>query len=235
MSQTIQIKRGLSTSPNWTTLSLLPGEFAFQTDTKKLYIGDEATNYLINPTLGSAAMANTGTTVGEIPVLGEGGLLSPSVLPSIVVNNTYVVPSQEGMLALAANVGDVAIRTDSSTTYILQKLPATSLASWVQFLTPSSGVSSVNGLNGTVVLGGDKINATGYTIATTAAAIAPTDSINTALGKIEFKVNNTASLASPAFTGTPTAPTAAAATSTTQIATTAFVQSALAVIDGGTF
>jgi hypothetical protein len=36
-----------------------------------------------------------------------------------------------------------------------------------------------------------------------------------------------APLASPALTGTPTAPTAAAATSTTQIATTAFVQAAL--------
>lgn len=32
-----------------------------------------------------------------------------------------------------------------------------------------------------------------------------------------------ANLASPAFTGTPTAPTAAAGTNTTQIATTAFV------------
>lgn len=36
-----------------------------------------------------------------------------------------------------------------------------------------------------------------------------------------------ASLASPAFTGTPTAPTAAAGTSTTQIATTAFVAAAV--------
>ena len=37
-------------------------------------------------------------------------------------------------------------------------------------------------------------------------------------------------LASPAFTGTPTAPTAAAGTNTTQIATTAFVQSAISTL-----
>ena len=37
-----------------------------------------------------------------------------------------------------------------------------------------------------------------------------------------------APLASPAFTGTPTAPTAVAGTNTTQIATTAFVTSAMA-------
>ena len=42
--------------------------------------------------------------------------------------------------------------------------------------------------------------------------------------------NNKAPLASPAFTGTPTAPTAAAGTNDTQIATTAFVQS---TISGG--
>lgn len=45
--------------------------------------------------------------------------------------------------------------------------------------------------------------------------------INTALG-------NKANLASPTFTGTPKAPTASASTNTTQIATTAFVQSAIA-------
>ena len=44
---------------------------------------------------------------------------------------------------------------------------------------------------------------------------------------------NVASLSSPAFTGTPTAPTAAAGTNTTQIATTAFVQTAVAGAGGG--
>ena len=42
-----------------------------------------------------------------------------------------------------------------------------------------------------------------------------------------------APLASPGFTGTPTAPTAAPATNTTQIATTAFVQDALASVGAG--
>ena len=41
-----------------------------------------------------------------------------------------------------------------------------------------------------------------------------------------------ATLASPAFTGTPTAPTAASGTNTTQIATTAFVNSAISGITG---
>jgi len=41
-----------------------------------------------------------------------------------------------------------------------------------------------------------------------------------------------APLASPALTGTPTAPTATAGTDTTQIATTAFVESAISAISG---
>ena len=49
---------------------------------------------------------------------------------------------------------------------------------------------------------------------------------NTGQGKLDAK----ADLASPALTGTPTAPTATAGTNTTQIATTAFVAAAIAAI-----
>lgn len=51
----------------------------------------------------------------------------------------------------------------------------------------------------------------------------PTDNTNLAAA-----LNLKANLASPAFTGTPTAPTATTGTNTTQVATTAFVQDAIA-------
>jgi hypothetical protein len=47
---------------------------------------------------------------------------------------------------------------------------------------------------------------------------------------IQTAVNSKANIASPALTGTPTAPTAAAGTNTTQIATTAFVSTAITAI-----
>ena len=47
--------------------------------------------------------------------------------------------------------------------------------------------------------------------------------IQTAFGSVLTDVNLKANIASPAFTGTPTAPTASPGTSSTQIATTAFV------------
>ena len=59
------------------------------------------------------------------------------------------------------------------------------------------------------------------------------DAINsTSENPVQNKVINTAlntkaPIASPAFTGTPTAPTASSGTSSTQVATTAFVQNAI--------
>ena len=55
----------------------------------------------------------------------------------------------------------------------------------------------------------------------------------TAVGTVSDGDGELANLASPAFTGTPSAPTATAGTSTTQLATTAFVQTAVAGAGGG--
>lgn len=54
--------------------------------------------------------------------------------------------------------------------------------------------------------------------------------INTEFVNIAVAVATKADLASPTFTGTPLAPTASFSTSTTQLATTAFVQAALAAL-----
>ena len=60
-------------------------------------------------------------------------------------------------------------------------------------------------------------------------------SVSTALGSITVSAPNVAPLASPALTGTPTAPTATAGTSTTQIATTAFVDNSFAKLNSPAF
>lgn len=51
---------------------------------------------------------------------------------------------------------------------------------------------------------------------------------------IQTQLDSKAALASPAFTGTPTAPTASAGTSSTQLATTQFVGSAIASVNAQT-
>ena len=47
------------------------------------------------------------------------------------------------MLALTAQTGDVAIRTDVNKTFILAATPASTLANWKEILTPADGVTSV--------------------------------------------------------------------------------------------
>jgi len=68
---------------------------------------------------------------------------------TVVTGKTYVVGSQSAMLALSDVVGNVAVRTDSSKSYILQALPASTLANWVQLLFPAA-VNSVYGRTGAI-------------------------------------------------------------------------------------
>lgn len=101
---------------------------------------------------GTAAAKDFGTAEGNVPVLGAGGKLSEAVIPAIAITDTFVVDSQAAMLALEAQQGDVAVRTDVNKTFILKVAPATALANWVELETPTDAVTSVNGLTGAVTL-----------------------------------------------------------------------------------
>jgi len=64
---------------------------------------------------------------------GENGLeFTP--LPPLAITDTFVVASQVAMLALVAQTGDVAIRTDINQTYILQGSDPTILGNWALLL-----------------------------------------------------------------------------------------------------
>lgn len=82
--------------------------------------------------------------------LGSDGKLFSTQLPSITITDTFVVGSQAAMLALIAETGDVAVRTDLNKTYILKGTDPAVLANWQELLTPTSAVTSVFGRNGAV-------------------------------------------------------------------------------------
>ena len=82
--------------------------------------------------------------------LDAGGLINPSQLPAIAITNTFVVASQVAMLALSAQTGDVAIRTDLPDTYILQGTDPTVLGDWVLLEHPTDVVTSVFARTGPV-------------------------------------------------------------------------------------
>lgn len=73
---------------------------------------------------------------GKIPVLQ---------LPGLAINDTFVVSSEAAMLAVAAEIGDVVVRTDISKSFILADEPATTLGNWVELL--AAGIPSTPGNN----------------------------------------------------------------------------------------
>jgi len=161
----------------------------------------DVTNF---PTLGTVASKNIGTTNGTIPILDANGKLDTSILPAIAINDTHLVDSEVEMLALTAQTGDVAVRSDEHKSYILKNNDPTLLTNWQELLTPTDAVTSVAGKTGVVTLTASDVG----------------------LGNVVNESKSTM-FTSPAFTGTPTAPTATTGTNTTQLATTAFVQASL--------
>jgi len=147
--------------------------------------------------------------------LDANGKINANQLPAIAISDTFVVATQAAMLALTAEVGDIAVRTDLNKSYILKTDGASTLANWQELLTPTGAVASVAGKTGVVTLTKSDVGLSN--VDNTSDALKP---ISTAT---QTALNLKANLASPAFTGTPSAPTAAINTNTTQLATTAFV------------
>lgn len=153
---------------------------------------------------GTAASKSVGTASGNVPVLDSNGKLDTNVLPGLALTTTNVVVSQTAMLALTAEPGDLAVRTDLNKTFVLKTAGASTLANWQELLTPTSAVTSVAGKTGAVTL----------------------TSSDVGLGNVTNESKATM-FTSPTFTGVPVAPTATPGTNTTEIATTAFVATAV--------
>ncbi len=168
---------------------------------------------------GTVASKNVGTGAGQVPILNSSGKLEDSVIPKVAVTDTFVVNTQASMLALTAEVGDVAVRTDSSKSFILKTPGASVLANWQELLTPTDTVTSVAGRTGAITLNSNDVG----------------------LGNVTNESKATM-FTNANLTGSPTAPTQTVADNSTKIATTAWVKSqgyvtneTLGDIDGGTF
>lgn len=94
-----------------------------------------------------------------VATLDAAGKIPSSQLPPVAIADTFVVNSQASMLALVAERGDVAVRTDLKKTFILRLEPATVLANWQEMLTPTDQVLSVNGQTGVISLSADDVGA----------------------------------------------------------------------------
>lgn len=123
--------------------------------------------------------------VNGLAELDGAGLVPTHHLPALAITTTQVVASQAAMLALTAQVGDVAVRTDLNKSFILTATPATTLANWQELLTPTDAVLSVDGSTGAISLSGTYLNRT-------------TGQLLGALDANTFKITN---LGTPTVTG----------------------------------
>jgi len=112
-----------------------------------------ATSDLVNKAYADLFIPTADKAVANgIATLDGTGKLSSAQIPDIALTTTNVVSSQTAMLALTAQTGDVAVRTDQNKTYILKATPASTLANWQELLTPTDSVLSVDGRTGAVTL-----------------------------------------------------------------------------------
>lgn len=136
---------------------------ALQTDLDAEEAARLAADLLLIPLTQKGAASGVATLDGA-------GLIPTTQLPGLAISSTFVVANQAAMLALAAQEGDVAVRTDEAKSYILRVEPATVLANWEWLRTPTDLVTSVEGRQGAVTLG-DLYDALGAAAAAQAHAI----------------------------------------------------------------
>ena len=85
----------------------------------------------------------TNTTPGESPINTPTKWVE--IKNRITITDTFVVVSEVAMLALDAQTGDIAIRTDENQAYILQGSDPTTLGDWLELPIPLSSIVSVFG------------------------------------------------------------------------------------------
>ena len=159
MSKMIRVKRGLEAR----RIEYIPklGELVWTTDNHELWIGDNVTTGGIKVTGVIETMfipKNEKGIAGGVASLDGSGQIPASQIPLIAISQTWVVGSQNEQLALPAQIGDVAVRTDLNKTFIHGGGTTGTMADWIQMAIPGESVRSVNGQTGVIVLSLDDID-----------------------------------------------------------------------------
>lgn len=127
----------------------ITGTLSHQTD-----LQSELSNKVNTSTLGAP---------NGVATLDADGQVKLEQLPVTVITEVFVVDSQAEMLDLEAQIGDVAIRTDLSKSFILKGATPSDISDWSELLTPPNEVLSVNSKVGHVVINPDDLDDTATT------------------------------------------------------------------------
>lgn len=87
-----------------------------------------------------------------VATLGADSKILAAQLPAIAITDVFTVASQAAMLALTAERGDIAVRSDLNKTFALSTDSPSTLTDWIELKTPTDAVLSVAGRTGAVTL-----------------------------------------------------------------------------------
>lgn len=97
--------------------------------------------YLLAADLGEADGVASLDSSGKIPT---------AQLPGLALTSVFTAADETAMLALSAQTGDIAIRSDLNKTFALAGTDPATLGDWSELLTPTDSVTSVFGRTGVV-------------------------------------------------------------------------------------
>lgn len=109
-------------------------------------IGAGTSNLALGTTASTAKAGNWVPSFADVT-----GILGTNQLPPLAINETFPVANQAAMLALTAQQGDMAIRTDEGKTYVLASNNPGTLADWKEVMAAGQ-VTSVAGKTGAILL-----------------------------------------------------------------------------------
>ena len=222
----IQLRRGLASE--WTSVNptLAAGEVGVESDTNTLKFGDGTTawnslNYALSNTVDDYQPISEKGNAGGYASLDGSGFVPVAQLPPTVKITVNAVANQAARLALSVQAGDIAIQSDTGTTYVLSVTPATTDANWKEIsataaisaaiATHEADTTNVHGIANTALLATTANVATAQSAAeaTAASALAAHDADTTSVHGIA----NTTLLATTANVATAQAAAEATAAS----------------------
>jgi hypothetical protein len=97
----------------------------------------------INTAVGNYIPLTQKGSANGVATLDASGKIPAGQIPALALTETYVVNSEAEMLALDAQMGDVAVRSDIHTSFILQQPPASTLSNWIPLQAPDNETDPV--------------------------------------------------------------------------------------------
>jgi hypothetical protein len=153
---TLQVRRGTAAEWALTDPTLSSGEIGFETDTNKFKIGTGDTSWVdldyANASTGGYMLDDYILTtargaVNGVASLDADGLVPVAQLPALVKITVSSVANQAARLALTAEPGDIAIQTDTGTTYALSTAPASTNGNWKELTNTAAITAAINAIS----------------------------------------------------------------------------------------